>query len=114
MSSIAFCVPTRNRPNSILRFATAVYTTAHNPADIDIHIYVDDDDQATLPALECLKDTYGDRIKVLIGPRIVLSDTHNQLFRFTTSDIICVGSDDVLYTTPGWDTMVLNKFSEID
>jgi hypothetical protein len=93
--TVSLLVPTRGRPDQIASMWASACATASRPNDLELVIYVDDDDPTVLPDL-------GDAT-IIHGPRIVLSDCWNKCAAAATGDILWLGNDDVLFRTPGWD-----------
>lgn len=114
MKDIAILLPTRNRPELLQRFLDSVYNTAKNPDNIKVYLYVDLDDEKT-PSVFCeLHKKYTNKIKVLVGPRIIMSDMVNKLFPLVQEDIIFLGGDDLIIRTQGWDELITDKFNTIE
>jgi hypothetical protein len=114
MSKIAVVLPTRNRPELLERFIDSVYLNCDDQNNVSIYLYVDDDDTKTKECLPSLGSKYPLKISVMIGKRILLSDTANKLFSIIKEDIVFLGGDDLIIRTKGWDSLVLEKFDQIE
>lgn len=114
MSSIAVVLPTRNRPDLLERFIDSLYSKAANKDAVRVYLYVDNDDQLTKRAFPSLAKNHPDKIKVLVGPRIIMSEMVNKLMPLVKEDIFFLGGDDLVMMTHGWDDLVINKFNEIE
>jgi hypothetical protein len=77
--------------------------TAAGP--IEIVCYFDDDDGESASAAAELG------CKVLVGPRIVLTDCWNKLLLLAAGPYLMQGNDDIVFKTPGWDQQVEYAFS---
>jgi hypothetical protein len=92
-------------------------TTAEDPDDVDFTFYVDDDDRATLDFLNNYER--GRFCGVVTGERVVLSEMWNRCYENFTStqnrpdDIFMHCGDDIVFHTPGWDTLVKNAFDAV-
>lgn len=67
-------------------------------------MYVDDDD-----------DSYDFKlplVRYVRGPRIVLSEMWNKCYEMSVGDVLGHMGDDIVFASPGWDTIILNKFRE--
>jgi hypothetical protein len=80
----------------------SAHETATGP--IEVLAYVDLDD-LYLTEYEQL-----DGVRLVTGPRIVLSECWNQLAQVAQGDILGMASDDIRYRTPGWDQKVRDAF----
>lgn len=114
MNGIAVLLPTRNRPILLERFIDSVYATATHKDLIKIYLYVDLDDSTTWKCFNSLNNKYPNKIHVLVGPRIVMSEMVNKLYPLIKEDIFFLGGDDLIMKTEGWDTLIINKFNDID
>lgn len=101
LAPFSLLVPTRGRPQALQEMADSVRATA---GLVQILAYVDDDD----PCLGQYMDTKG--VRVVVGPRIVLSECWNVLAREAEGDFLHMSSDDIRFRTPGWDSIVRETF----
>ena len=96
MISVLF--PTRNRPNSVRRVIETAQETSQ--FDNEFLAYVDEDDTSEqVPGVTYIQ-----------GPRIVLSQTFNELYKHANNNVIMFCSDDVAFRTNCWDLAVINSF----
>jgi glycosyltransferase involved in cell wall biosynthesis len=72
---------------------------------VEIIVYVDDDDKPSATMAEQLG------IRYIVGPRILLTQTWNELFKIAKGDIVMQCNDDVIFHTPGWNRLVEEAFS---
>ena len=102
---ISILVPTRNRPQNVERLWKSILETAQTPSDVEMILYIDDD------------DTSYDDLQLPItkhkGPRIVLSEMWNKAAELANGDILMYAADDIVFRTKGWDAMVNSKFKSI-
>lgn len=96
---ISVLAPTRGRPEALQAMAWSAHETADGP--VQILAYVDDDDPA---------DYQPENVKIVRGPRITLSECWNRLAEVADGTILHMGSDDIRFRTPGWDTRILDVF----
>ena len=107
---ISILCPTRKRPDQLRRMVDSVQQTITNPMGVEIVLYVDDDDIQTLNAL----DTDAGLILCgyVRGPRLrEMTKYWNECFKKCSGDIVMQGNDDVIFRTPGWDSMVEKAFA---
>jgi hypothetical protein len=84
----------------------SVRDTAKN--EVDICLYIDDDDPLSIPVAEELGLAYK------IGPRIrKITQAWNEILPIARGEILEQGNDDVRYCTSGWDVMVQEAFDEV-
>jgi hypothetical protein len=105
---ISILLPTRNRPNNLIRLKNNILETASNINDIELCIYIDDDDVESIPALEDIAGSIN--TNAVQGNRILGSQMYNELFKISNGDIIMFAADDILFKTPNWDLFVKTKF----
>jgi glycosyltransferase involved in cell wall biosynthesis len=102
---ISLLIPTRKRPNNLLRLVESIENTASNKKKIEVLFYVDEDDD-TFP-----KDLLGINFKIIRGPRIWLSLAVNTLYVHSKGEILMPGGDDMIFQTFGWDREVRDSFN---
>ena len=95
---ISLLLPTRKRPELARRFLHSVQATAKYLDDIEVILYVDDDDTAS-HGLDCAS------LKVIriIGPRQSMGSYNTACLERARGDIIVLANDDVVIRTAGWD-----------
>lgn len=103
---ISLLVPTRGRPNEFYRMATSALETATHVSRVEIVTYLDDDD----PDVYCYQPVNGNFYHV--RPRILLSETWNYCYERAKGPIYMHCGDDIVFRTPGWDTVVRRTFAE--
>ena len=114
MSDITFSLlaPTRKRPAGMERSCTEAFRTAKNPEKVEVIYYIDDDDPESVDKAEELAKNYN--VNYIVGDRIVLSEMWNKCHEKAKGEYFFTFSDDVILSTPDWDTIVENKFLEFD
>jgi hypothetical protein len=103
---ISVLCPTRNRPENVWRLAESAIQTA--AGEIELVFYQDDDAPGSVPKLA----TPPPWVKVVTGPRIVLSDMWNKCLEQASGDILMQCGDDIEFRSPGWDDAVADAFEE--
>lgn len=103
---ISILIPTRKRPHNIQKLWDSIVRTVHNPIDIELVLYIDEDDKS----YKNLKMPH----KKVNGERIVLSDMWNVCAKEATNDIMMYCGDDVLFRTKNWDRTVINTFDRYE
>lgn len=105
---ISLLLPTRKRPDNIVRLHTSVQETADNPSEIELIIAIDDDDTSYDELMENgLANTTFFKV-----PRQVLSKYWNDCYERASGDILMHCGDDIVFRTKSWDTIVKNTFDE--
>jgi hypothetical protein len=104
--TISLLVPTRQRRAGIERFFDSAFGLAERPDDLELVVYIDDDD-----------DTYAEvdwptNTTVVHGPRITLSEMWNRCYDACTGDICGHMGDDIVFRTVGWDRLVRLAFAD--
>lgn len=105
---ISILVPTRNRPENVIKMVNSAIKHAENPNLIEFLFYVDSDDTSFPQKL------IGSNVKVIYGPRVWLSIMQNVLYVHAIGEIIMYAADDIEFTSKYWDTQVLREFEKID
>jgi glycosyltransferase involved in cell wall biosynthesis len=99
---ISILLPTRNRPNLLKQFLDSVVKNTENLSQIEIVLYIDDDDMHTQEL------DYKDlNITRLIGPRLTMGAYNYACLKYSVGNIIILANDDVIIHTPGWDVDVM-------
>ena len=91
---------------------TSALTTATDPHRLEFVFYVDNDDDSydfdTIKAL-----TPSPLVKVVRGPRIVLSKMWNLCWEVASGPFYLHTGDDLVFRTPGWDQRFLEPFDAV-
>jgi len=103
---ISLIMPTRERPKWVERYFQSVLDHTSNLENIELVLYIDDDDSASMD-LDC------DRFRVvkIIGPRLTMGAFNTICMKKAEGDIIVLQNDDMVIRTKGWDEMLL-KFHD--
>lgn len=94
---ISLLLPSRQRRNDLIRFYNSAMETADNPKDIEVVVYIDNDDGA-YDGLEL------PRMTIIRGERIVLSEMWNACYKACKGDYLMHCGDDLVFKSKGWDT----------
>lgn len=113
LTQISVLVATRGRPVFLGRLLRSLEERVSCPAKVDIAIYVDEDDAATLEfsqAHEAVLSTY-----FHVGPRTpTMGEMIHQLQRQRPlSDIYVTTVDDTLFLTPAWDDSIREAYASV-
>lgn len=101
---ISVLIPTRNRTVRLYTTVESIRSTAKG--DVQIWCYVDADD--TESASICVDLN----VNFTVEPRICMSEMWSRLAELSTGDILMLCSDDVVFKTEGWDSMVEQAYAE--
>lgn len=102
---ISILLPTRKRPENIVRLWESIAKTADNPLDLELICYIDEDDTSydNISSVPMIK---------VRGPRIVLSEMWNKCYEKSHGDILMHCGDDIVFRTKHWDRLVKSTFKE--
>ena len=98
---ISMLLPTRNRPELLKQFLDSVVQTSKDLSEIEIVLYVDDDDQSTQEL-----DYKELNIIRLVGPRLSMGEYNHACLYHSSGKIIILVNDDVIIETMHWDAQV--------
>jgi len=110
MRKISLVTPTRGRPHWLERMWTSALTTADNQDAIEIVLICDDDDQSVKETHRRACDI-GGSVELLQVPRGTLSNYWNQGTELAHASIYMQASDDIIFRSQSWDTLVLEAFA---
>lgn len=100
---ISILCPTRGRPQNVSRLVDSIEKTSTIMPEIVF--YVDEDDDS-FPQVFTSPE-----IKVVRGPRIIMSEMWNKCVEASTGEILMMGGDDLIFRTKGWDDQVRRAFA---
>ncbi|MBN2689186.1 MAG: hypothetical protein JXR42_01065 [Gammaproteobacteria bacterium] len=95
---ISLLLPTRGRPELVLRFFKSVVDTSSDLERVEIILYVDDDDDDSHHL-----DSDVLQVKRIIGPRTTMGNYNTRCLEESAGDIIVLVNDDMVIRTQGWD-----------
>lgn len=104
---ISLLCPTRKRPHNIRRLWQSVLETANSPDEVELVLYVDNDDSSYDDL-----DLETKNAVMVVGQRVVLSECWNRAYEHSKGDILFHCGDDIIFRTEGWDTVVKDTFAE--
>jgi hypothetical protein len=109
---IDILLPTRGRATRLKNeFLPSIKNTATDINNVVIYFYVDEDDYSTIFEIESIKNEFNTlNLNFYVGPRMVLSEYWNHLWRISDSEIILQSGDDVRFETNGWDKIIIDTF----
>lgn len=105
---ISILVPTRKRPENVIRLIESAEKTANNPEKLEFVFYVDHDD-LTFPILNTTI-----QVKIVKGPRVWLSIIQNILFANSTGDLLMYAADDIVFLSQDWDLAIKREFENFE
>lgn len=100
---ISILCPSRGRPAKCLRMIESVKNTAENA---EIHVAVLEEERIKY------EEFLGRNIEVVPEWSTVM--TWNYLAGKAQGDLIMLGSDDTVFTTPGWDSALIEHYNSLD
>ena len=104
-------VPTRKRHNRLREFLGSINATAHNPSEIEILFYVDEDDDITKEH-KLIKENPNLNIQFFRKPREeIQGNRYNFLLGQSQGDFIMYAADDLIFESPYWDKYVYSEFT---
>lgn len=101
---ISLLVPSRGRSESFIKMIFSAFKLATHSKQLEVICYRDEDDN----------DFYGnfEQVTFLRGERILLSEMWNRCYEHSRGDILMHCGDDIVFMTPGWDSIVRKTFME--
>ena len=95
---ISLLMPSRERLEQAQRFIQSLEDNCHSPANIELLVYIDDDDKKT-------KNLFSNQIilKKYIGKQLSMGGYNSFLLKKSTGDIIMLVNDDIEVKTQNWD-----------
>lgn len=105
-NKLAITVPSRGRPQNLIRLWKAIKKTS--TMDHKIFVRLDDDDKSKYPEL--------DNVTYIVGPRIFFTASLNELAEVAVEEgftHIAILGDDVVPETVGWDEKMVNALSDL-
>mgnify|MGYP001021250978 FL=1 len=101
----AVLIPSRARPDRLVKTLESIYTTVSDPTEIETLIRIDDDDAATMARRSEL--TSFPNTRVLVGKRGLgwrsLNVMYDELVAETQADWLWIMNDDAVIDGGGWD-----------
>lgn len=98
---ISLLLPSRKRPALALRFLRSVLETAAYTDDVEVVLYVDDDDIDS-HGIDCP----GLHLVRIVGPRQSMGAYNTACLARARGDIIMLVNDDVVIRSQGWDEVL--------
>jgi len=102
----SFIVPTRGRPQSLVRLCDSIHTNTSLPDRLEVVFVMDSDDE------ESLKFEYA-RLnirKVVVAPGMAMGELNMAGYRAAVGRYLMLLNDDVVVRSPAWDERVLEVF----
>ena len=106
---ISLLMPTRGRPEQANRFLRSLVENTENPGQVEIVLYVDEDDTGS-HSLHC------EEIETVknIGPRLTMGRLNSACYQRSSGEIVVPVNDDMVIKTRGWDRMVLQVHEKFE
>ena len=112
MINFSLFLNTRKRVELLSNLLESIVKTTHKLDEIELLIYIDDDDQESAHFLEAY--TQIPSLKILSGERPQnISSNLNKLAATCKGDFLFVLNDDVKFLTPDWDSIILEQTADI-
>lgn len=110
MENIALLLPTRQRPEMLMRLYESAMDLAAHPEHVRLVAYIDDDDHS----YDELIESPPPRTIFIIGPRMTISKCWNLCHERIKDEatIFHHCGDDIVFRTQDWDKTVRNLFGE--
>ena len=104
--SISLLVPTRMRPDSLLRFYNTAMSQARDPYKIEVIAFRDEDDYS-------YNDLYSrPGLTIISGNGLNLAEMWNECAKVARGNILGLFGDDVVFRTRDWDVVVEHTFNQ--
>lgn len=102
---ISILCPSRGRPELAQRMIKTINDTASDVKNIEIKLYLNDDDTRLERYKELIKEKY-----YTIGPNQSPAYSWNLLAEQAKHDILFLAGDDIMFKTPNWDVKIKECF----
>lgn len=99
--SLSLLLPTRLRPELLRRFLDSAAAMARNPGQIEVVLYIDDDDSSTIGI-----DSPRLNLTRLRGPRMPMSQLNSACAECSSGQLLMLTNDDVIVETRDWDQAI--------
>lgn len=104
---ISLLLPTRQRPEQLIRLYDSVMNTADRPMNVELVVYVDDDDDS----YDSIDLKRYPQLRIIRGPRhhdgqVNLSIKWNECWKVARGEIYMHCGDDIVFRTRSWDSQV--------
>lgn len=112
---ISILTPSRNRPQGLKELCESLFDNAENPNQIEVIVYLDLDDSHISEYVDYLNELstrYTNPAKIIIGPKLVLSDYPNKLLQIASSNIFMNLGDDMRCRAQNWDTEIVTAINQ--
>lgn len=110
---ISILVPSRGRALAFSRLVRSIESMAAHSRRVEIVSYHDEDD----PDLSLYPNfslyPFYDHMR-LVKPRVILSEAWNKCYQHASGEILMHCGDDIVFRTPGWDTIIRETFRRFD
>lgn len=110
---ISALIPTRSRPELLARAVSSLLDTASSPANVEIMLRFDTDDET---ATESIERCEAPNLTAIIGEPLGYmgyATYSNELAEVATGDWLMVFNDDALMQTPSWDSVIESRGSDL-
>jgi glycosyltransferase involved in cell wall biosynthesis len=109
---ISILSPTRKRPQNITRLVDSIVNTVSNISDVELLVYIDDDDEESIPALQEAAERIN--VNAVQGNKLIGSQMYNELGKLAQGEIIMFAADDIVFGTKNWDLIVQAEFNKFE
>lgn len=105
-------MPTRKRPNRVKETLRSGIELADDKNNLEIRIAIDNDDKETVICTKEFELMHHD-LSCYVGPRdINVGNLWNKLWKESVGEILMMCSDDMIFRTKGWDTIIIEAFEK--
>ena len=105
MKKFSLLAPSRNRAGKLKKFIQSVFDLSEFKNRVEILVYIDLDDPG-ISDYRSLETSLPCNVTFIYGEPVKVSKSWNILAEQCTGDVLIMGSDDVVYCTHGWDTLL--------
>lgn len=105
---ISILCPTRGRLVEFRRMLVSALENATHSRRIEIVARLDEDDPHEA---DYRRGSVESEVRLITGPRVVLSEMWNECYRQSEGEILMHCGDDIIFRTPGWDSIVRETFA---
>lgn len=104
---ISILLPTRKRPNFLLRLFDSLKETTARPENLEVVLYADEDDEETLSV------EYGglNIVRLVRPPGATMGAINTACYEASTGRYVLLANDDLVFRTRGWDEAFMDAFA---
>ena len=106
----SFLMPTRERPDLVLRFIQSVVDTTYNLDELEIILCIDEDDELS----KSIEDERLSIKKVVVPKDLNMGELNRKCFDSSSGRYVMLMNDDVILRSKNWDRTIMSVFRSFE